>query len=66
MRSRLPSPCASTGVDGVGGGDTHQTAAATTKLITPAIRRVPGSPAAGTSTKPLTNTPAAAPRLLVK
>ncbi len=42
------------------------TAAATAMLISPAMRTVPGSPTAETSTKPLTSTPAAAPRLLVK
>ena len=66
MRSRLALACTSTVADRVGAGETHHTAAATSKLIAPAIRNVPGSPAAGTNTKPLTNTPMAAPRLLVK
>ena len=42
------------------------TATAITRFIAPATRSVPGKPTAAISTKPLTSTPAAAPRLLVK
>ena len=44
----------------------HHTAPATAKLISAAVRIVPGSPTAAISTNPLTSTPAAAPRLFVK
>ena len=39
---------------------------ASTRLIAPANRSVPGNPAHSMRTNPLTSTPAAAPRLLVK
>ena len=44
----------------------HHTAPATAKLISAAVRIVPGRPTAAISTNPLTSTPAAAPRLFVK
>ena len=64
-RVSQPAGCGST--DGAcAGRASSATAAAIARLIRPAVRSVPGSPAQAMRMKPLASTPAAAPRLLAK
>ena len=69
MRSVVPVASCSgrASIAGVHNGRaSNQTIAASARLSTPATRSVPGNPTHWINTKPLTNTPTAAPRLLVK
>ncbi len=61
-----PSPRGGIGAEALAGRASSATVAASTRLMTPAVRNVPGRPAQAIRMKPLARTPAAAPRLFAK